>query len=71
VDGLSLFRVRSVPDEYLQVAGNSRISDKFEAELLRIILFDFCHDLIDVPSIALSTAELDFHLEAFDPGYSI
>jgi len=66
VDDLSVRRVLSVVDGDLQVAGSSFIFEEDVAELVGMLLIDFCHDLVGVVLIASSSAELDLHLNVFD-----
>ena len=62
VNNLSVSSVFCVVDGALKVAGNASILVENVAELSRMELVNFCHDLVGIFEIASATTVLDFHL---------
>ena len=62
VNNLSVSSVFGVEDGALKIAGNASILVENVAELSRMELVNFCHDLVGIFEIASATAVLNFHL---------
>lgn len=62
MNNLSVSSVFGVEDGALKIAGNASILVENVAELSRMELVNFCHDLVGIFEIASATAVLDFHL---------
>ena len=62
MDSLSVSSVFGAVDGALKVTGNASILVENVAELSRMELVNFCHDLVGIFEIASATAVLNFHL---------